>query len=217
VHDSFVSAAYILTKLMAVQGLDQGMSYWTYSDLFEEPGPPPTPFHGGFGLLTREGIRKPAYFAYKYLHALQGRELPSTDGQSWASIEGRRIAALVWDWEQPEQKVSNHPYFTKIQPAPAARPARISFRHVMPGTYRLSIRRTGFRANDAYTAYLEMGAPKDLNPDQLHELQRLTRDAPERSQIVKIAADGLAKVDLPLRSNDIALLVLEPTGRQPVQ
>ena len=38
------------------------MSYWTYTDLFEEPGPPPTPFHGGFGLLNREGIRKPAYF-----------------------------------------------------------------------------------------------------------------------------------------------------------
>ncbi len=41
------------------------MSYWAYTDLFEEPGPPPTPFHGGFGLMNREGIRKPAWFAYK--------------------------------------------------------------------------------------------------------------------------------------------------------
>ena len=28
------------------------MSYWTYSDLFEEPGPPTAPFQGGFGLLN---------------------------------------------------------------------------------------------------------------------------------------------------------------------
>ena len=76
VHDSYISAPYILSKLKASQGLVQGMSYWTYTDLFEEPGPPPTPFHGGFGLLNREGIRKPAYFAYKYLHAVRGNEIP---------------------------------------------------------------------------------------------------------------------------------------------
>ena len=44
VHDSYISAPYILSKLKATQGLVQGMSYWTYTDLFEEPGPPPTPF-----------------------------------------------------------------------------------------------------------------------------------------------------------------------------
>ena len=78
VHDSYISAPYILSKLKATQGLVQGMSYWTYSDLFEEPGPPPTPFHGGFGLINREGIRKPACFAYKYLNALRGKEIPSS-------------------------------------------------------------------------------------------------------------------------------------------
>src|SRR3954467_2997071 len=52
VHDSYVSAAYILGKLRAARAFAQGMSYWTYSDLFEEPGPPPTPFHGGFGLIN---------------------------------------------------------------------------------------------------------------------------------------------------------------------
>ena len=88
VHDSYISAAYILTKLKQTQGLVQGMSYWTYTDLFEEPGPPPTPFHGGFGLLNREGIRKPAFFAYKYLHALRGKEIPPrTPSRCWRPME----------------------------------------------------------------------------------------------------------------------------------
>src|ERR1019366_10785313 len=64
VHDSYISAPYILAKLKACQGLLQGMSYWTYTDLFEAPGPPPTPFHGGFGLLNGEGLPRPAYFPY---------------------------------------------------------------------------------------------------------------------------------------------------------
>ena len=28
------------------------MSYWTYTDMFYEAGPPPAPFHGGFGLIN---------------------------------------------------------------------------------------------------------------------------------------------------------------------
>lgn len=60
----------------------QGMSYWTYTDLFEEPGPPTAPFQGGFGLLNPEGIRKPAFFAYKYLNALGGKNVSANDAQA---------------------------------------------------------------------------------------------------------------------------------------
>jgi xylan 1,4-beta-xylosidase len=37
VHDSYLSAAYILSKLKASEGLVQGMSYWTYSDCSRSP------------------------------------------------------------------------------------------------------------------------------------------------------------------------------------
>jgi beta-xylosidase len=31
------------------------MSYWTFTDIFEENGPVPSPFHGGFGLINFQG------------------------------------------------------------------------------------------------------------------------------------------------------------------
>ena len=34
VHDSYISAPYILSKLQGTKGMVQGMSYWTYTDLF---------------------------------------------------------------------------------------------------------------------------------------------------------------------------------------
>jgi xylan 1,4-beta-xylosidase len=40
IHDNYFGAAYILSKLRRTEGLAQGMSYWTFSDLFEELGPP---------------------------------------------------------------------------------------------------------------------------------------------------------------------------------
>jgi len=110
VHDSYIGAPYILTKLKSSQGLLQGMSYWTHTDLFEEPGPPTAPFQGGFGLLNPQGIRKPAFFAYKYIHALQGESLKTTDPQAMLATQDGDVAAVIWDFEQPDQKVSNRSF-----------------------------------------------------------------------------------------------------------
>ena len=141
-HDSYISAPYILSKLKASQGLLQGMSYWTYSDLFEERGPPPTPFHGGFGLLNREVIRKPAYFAYKYLHAVQGNEIPVQDAQAFAAAESGGVSAVIWDFQQPQQEVSNRPFYRRLVPATPAPSVELSFSHLASGSYRLMVHRT---------------------------------------------------------------------------
>lgn len=213
VHDSYISAPYILTKLRDTRGLAQGMSYWTYSDLFEEAGPPPTPFHGGFGLMNREGIRKPAWFAYKYLHELRGREIPVRDGQVLAATEAGRTGVLLWNWTLPNQDVSNRPFFTRLLPAQKLPDAQLSFAGLKPGSYRLILRRTGFKANDAQSRYLEMGSPKTLSAAQLGELQQLTRDVPEQEQLVRIGADGRYRLTVPMRTNDVVFAVLAPAGR----
>jgi xylan 1,4-beta-xylosidase len=190
------------------------MSYWTYTDLFEEPGPPPTPFHGGFGLINREGIRKPAWFAYKYLSELSGREIPTSDPQSWASTDGSKTTAIIWDWVRPDQPTSDRPFFTKILPVEPAAPVRVSFARLRPGTYRLEVRRTGFRANDPQTAYLEMGSPKALTAGQLRRLQALTRDRPRQDRIVRVPRNGSFGIALPMRSNDVLLIDLRAVGRE---
>ncbi|QUD90751.1 beta-xylosidase [Phenylobacterium montanum] len=214
VHDSYISAPYVLDKLRRVQGLAQGMSYWTYSDLFEEPGPQNAPFEGGFGLMNPQGIRKPVWFAYKYLHALQGRTISTADNRTFVATDGRNTEVLLWDWSQPEQKLSNRSFFTKILPATRVQPAHLRFEHLAAGQYRLEVRRTGFKANDAYTAYLEMGAPKRLTPEQTRALQIQTRDTPQIERSFRVGKDGRLNFVLPLRSNDIALVTLEADHRR---
>ncbi|HTQ57929.1 MAG TPA: alpha/beta hydrolase-fold protein [Bryobacteraceae bacterium] len=211
VHDSYISAPYILSKLKASQGLLQGMSYWTYTDLFEEPGPPPSPFHGGFGLLNREGIRKPAYFAYKYLHAVQGSEVPVQDGQVFAAAESGGVSAVIWDFQQPRQKVSNRPFYSRMVPAEPAPPVELRISHLQSGSYKLTVQRTGYRANDAYSAYIDMGAPKELSPAQLEELKNLTRDLPETDRVVDVPSGGAYEFSLPMKSNDVVLVTLRKT------
>ncbi len=216
VHDSYISAPYILSKLKASQGLVQGMSYWTYTDLFEEPGPPTASFQGGFGLLNREGIRKPAYFAYKYLHELQGSEIATDDPQTMVAKDGGNVTALVWDFQQPEQKVSNRPFYTKVVPNHPSASVQLKVTHLAPNAaYRVEVHRTGFHANDAYSAYLEMGAPRNLAPEQVAHLNALTRDAPERDEVVHSSRNGALEIGVPMNSNDIVLVKLlrSPAGK----
>ena len=209
IHDDYLGAAYVLSKLRRTEGLAQGMSYWTFSDLFEEPGPQTKPFEGGFGLMTPQGVRKATWFAYKYLADLGNRELPTGDAQSIAAIKGRTIQLLAWRDVLPDQPVSNRPFFTKVRVPAAAAPLDIKLGGLKPGSYRVTVRRTGFRQNDAYTAYLDMGRPATLTVDQRAQLQALTQDRPTISTL-RVRGDGKAALDVPMRDHDVVMVELTP-------
>ena len=78
-HDEPYAAAFVAKTLMETNGLVEGYSFWTFTDIFEENYFPSIPFHGGFGLLNLHGIAKPVYRAYELLHKL-GTELLPVDG-----------------------------------------------------------------------------------------------------------------------------------------
>ena len=215
VHDSYVSAAYLLSKLKSSEGQLQGMSYWTYTDLFEEPGPPTAPFEGGFGLLNPQGIRKPAFFAYKYLHQL-GDEILTIqdrqDAQSYVSRSGKTLQVLAWDYHQPVQDKSNRAFYTKVLPSVETAPLELQLTGLEPGKYTAQIYRTGYLANDAHTAYLEMGSPKSLSAGQLQTLQNLTVDKPELRKL-QVSSSGKVYIKVTMRENDVILLKLTAAQR----
>jgi xylan 1,4-beta-xylosidase len=116
---------------------------------------------------------------------------------------------LIWDFEQPEQKVSNRPFYTKLVPAHPASPVRLMVRHLAPGAeYRLEVRRTGFRKNDVLSQYIDWGRPKDLTAEQLARMKELTRDLPETDKMVRGGAEGTLECTVAMSSNDIVLVTL---------
>jgi xylan 1,4-beta-xylosidase len=211
VHDDYLSPSWILTRLRGVEGQVQGMSYWAHSDLFEEPGPQTLPFQGGFGLMNPDGLRKPAWFAYRYLAALGDQETPTGDDQSIATVDDGAVRVLAWRYVAPDQPVSNRPYFTRIRPPAEAAPLAVSVSGLAAGTWEVRLRRTGFEANDAYTAWLQMDRPGTLSPDQLERLQALTSDAPAVGTVV-VGADGRAEISAPMRDYDVVLVELVRAG-----
>jgi xylan 1,4-beta-xylosidase len=90
-----------------------------------------------------------------------------------------------------------------------AAPVELKFMHLTPrAAYTLEVHRTGFHANDAYTAYLEMGRPKELTAAQIAQLNGLTRDLPVKDQLFGASEDGTLEITLPMNSNDVVLVKL---------
>ena len=212
-HDTYLNAAFVLEKLKRAEGTVQSMSYWTYTDLFEESGPPPTPFHGGFGLINREGIPKATYFAYKYLADLGPEVLPDADAHSWLTRKGDDFAALMWDFVTPKQTESDRPYFRKRHPAADAEPAKLTVKGLKPGRYRLTVRRTGFMANDVYSQYIAWGLPETLSERQIADLKAKASDRPETDETVTVGKNGIFRRPVAMRTNDCVFVSLSRLPR----
>ncbi len=73
--DTCYQAAFIVQTLAYNEGLVEGYSFWTVSDIFEEMGMKPGPFKNEFGIQTNHGIPKPSYRAFELLHQAGDRRL----------------------------------------------------------------------------------------------------------------------------------------------
>ena len=112
---------------------------------------------------------------------------------------------------QPLQTVSNRPFYTKPLAAVRSQTVMLRVQHAPAlARYRLQLYRTGYQANDAYTAYLKLGSPRDLSPKQIAHLNALTEDRPEKQTVVASDQAGEIKVKVPMRSNDVVLIGLTP-------
>lgn len=70
IHDTVRNAALLAQQLSRLGDGNQSYSYWTFGDLFEEEGAPPSLFHGGFGLVTLGCVPKPAFWVFDFYRRL---------------------------------------------------------------------------------------------------------------------------------------------------
>lgn len=153
------------------------IAYWCGSDYYEENGPPLKFFHGGFGLLGIDGIRKPRYWAFHLLHQLSTRRIVlegNGDGfgglvQGWATrADDGAVRILLANVTFDQTKARGSDILSRqvsmnVTGLTSNRQFRI--RH-----YRIDVNHS-----NVYRAWLGMGRPDWPDTAQLADLHR--RDA----------------------------------------
>jgi len=209
-HDSYHEAAYILEKLKQVGNAANSMSYWVFTDIFEEPGPRYTPFHGGFGLLTIQGINKPAFYAYQFLNKLGNTALVNEDARSWATKNAHGdLQLLLWDFTNTlPDSTNNQNYYIKDLPSKSKGNVKINLSHIPAGKYKMEIYKIGYRVNDVYTSYLDMGKPNQLNKQQVEQLKNKNNGSPVATQQIEIKPGDSFSKEFNIRENDVMMVNL---------
>jgi xylan 1,4-beta-xylosidase len=189
VTDAAFMGPWLANNIRLCDGMQTMMSYWTFSDVFEEQGVIKTPFYGGFGLLAERGIPKPAFHAFQLLHRLGTQRIPVDT--PWILATRRDDGALViaaWNYSAPED---------------AGKPmnARIQFRGAHGGQARITT--IGPLQGSPLPAWEAMGKPASPTREQTVQLQRAAQlPAPETRAITNNAIDltlpphGLALIEI---------------------
>jgi xylan 1,4-beta-xylosidase len=209
VHDSYISAPYILSKLKGSEGYIDSMSYWTFTDIFEEGGPVPTPFHGGFGMLNFQGLPKPSFYAYQFLNRLGDEELRSNDAESWTTRSKNAVQVLLWNFEPPQTKEHNKIFFKKDIPAKEVGKVQINIADMPKGNYQLNVYQVGYQVNDVYADFLKLGSPKSLKREQVKQLAKKNDGRPVMTSSIRIQNKQQFTKEIELRENDVFLITLE--------
>ena len=191
-HDEPYAAAFIVKTIMEANGLVQGYSYWTFSDIFEENYFPSVPFHGGFGLLNIHGIAKPAYRAFELLHGL-GTELLPLHGahptvDAWLVRGAKDAVILLSNFALPRQPISAELVRFEIAGAEALRTA--------------TIQRIDLQHANAKRRWQQMGEPEYLSAAMVQELDGASRLCPESQTM--LVTDGLLRLEVTMPCQSVA-------------
>jgi xylan 1,4-beta-xylosidase len=180
VTDTVYMGPWLADTIRQCDGLVDVMSYWTFSDVFEEQGVVKQPFYGGFGLLAEDGIPKPAFAAFALLHNL-GDERLAIDSDS-ALVTRKKDGSLVvavWNYAPPEQ-------------AGASKTGTLRFKGAR--VRKASISRVDREHGDIHSLYEKMGAPRYPTQAQITTLRNAAQLAAAE---VRDLQNGELTLDLP--------------------
>lgn len=184
---TFVGAA-LANTIRQCDGLVNMMSFWTFSDVFEEGGPIPKPFEGHFGLRAEGGINKPSYYDFALLHQLGERRIANASKNVIVTESANGdLSIAAWNLTDPGQHGTTHTM-------------ELAFSGIDLQA-RVTTQRVDDEHGNVLPKYAAMGKPTYPTPAQVEKLnQETVLPAPAEDHL----QDG--KLKLTLEPNALVLI-----------
>ena len=165
ITDSIYMGPWLAGTIRQCDGMTQMMSYWTFSDVFEEQGVKQSPFYGGFGIVAEDGIPKPAYNAFKLLHMLGEERLPAAANDVLATRrKDGTVVIAAWNLVEPGAEGTEKAIDFHVSGAAA--------------NARVTISRVDSAHGDTLDAWKRMGSPQYPTQQQVVALRKAAEIGP---------------------------------------
>jgi len=173
-HDMLHVAAYIIKVNLDCIGLANSLSYWTFTDIFEEKNNAGTSvFHGGFGMINFQGLVKPSYHAYRMLNAL-GDEILYRENGKFISRDSKTGKVVVLLYNYPDEMQDAIPDRGDSEPkASYGFPPKsffVALKDLKAGA-RFMIELLDEDNGNVYKTWRKLGSPEPPSRDQIQQLK----------------------------------------------
>jgi xylan 1,4-beta-xylosidase len=191
--------AFVCKTMAEVSQLGDCFAYWNLSDIYDQVGYGRETFHGNYGLLNLQGLRKPAWHAFQLLGRLgTERLLVETTGATPcinAIATRHRDAVLVYAFEPDEQ------YASTTLRVHVQLPAGIRAEDVR-------LFRVTANENNILRPWEEMGRPAYLRREEAEQLRQANHLTPATGAVDMNGSHDTATFEL--TTPGVVLLEVEP-------
>lgn len=180
IHDTCFMAAFIVKTCIENDNLVNGMGFWTFTDLFEEFRLEQSLFHGGFGLITYNGIKKASYNAYEFLSRL-GKEIVYKNDGIIVTKKDDEYQVLIYNYCHYNNlyRAFDHSQISHINRYDVFKDSVEKDYElcigIEEGEYQLEKYRVNREVGSAFDAWVNMGAPKKISKDGYKYLEKASQ------------------------------------------
>ncbi len=195
-HDSLAAAAFVVKTNLESVGLVDSLSYWVFTDVFEENRETDSIFHGGFGLINYQQIVKPAFHGYRFMNALGDQMLQQVvGGVVTRDSKTGKLTAVAYNYP-PEVRITI-PLTNTVDEADAidkqGSPRDFNLKLTgLPANTPFAIETLDRNHGNAVAAWEAMGRPDTPTREQTALLRKLAWATSK--EIVKADANGSMEI-----------------------
>jgi len=173
-HDMLHVAAYIIKVNLDCIGMANSLSYWTFTDVFEEKNNAGASiFHGGFGMINFQGLVKPSYHAYRMLNAL-GDEIVYRENGKFISRDSKTGKIVILLYNYPEEMNDDIPDRGDMEPKASygfpPKSFSIALKNLTAGAH-FTVEQLDENNGNVYQAWKSMGSPEPPTREQIQKLK----------------------------------------------
>ena len=179
-NDSCYKGAYIMKNIIDTIGMTDIMGYWVGSDLFSEYSDSSLLLNGSVGLLTKDGIKKPSFYAFEFMNHMGDFLLGGNENCIVTTNGHGNFAIACHNYKHP-----NFKYYmisedeTKIEQLDelfndnSVLKLNFQIKHVKNGVYQVKTRSLNQLNGSIQDEWMRMGLSDNLNKQDIDYLRNI--------------------------------------------
>lgn len=193
-NDTLYKAAYITKNILENMDSISSFGYWTVSDIIEEFALPANSFHGGIGLITVNGLKKPGYYAYRFLSRLGNNKISSGPGY-YVTSDSRGYQIILYNYCHFDSLYCKMDFSSisrtnryNIFKDDVDKTIQLTLQGLKESSYEIVEQTVNREHGSAFDIWVHIGAPEYLNPEEVQYISN--KSVPLYQKRIEIIKDS---------------------------